>query len=584
MRKLLTMITAMITTIAAATDPVDSLKLPYGGTFNGIVGVSGGIPFRQTVSSLLDTNATMAQINTALSSAASNTVVLLTNGTFSSLGNNHLNIAKNGVTLRGATNANGTAATRLIFAATFQVQVWNNTWDYDDPAGFTSITISSGHTRGSSAVVVGSTPTGCEVGALLFITSPAISPTIEGHAGDYANWLPSTLQHPFTSIHEVTSVSGTTINFNPPLNADYISTNTCKVHYRAFSNQIKLSGIENLIITNVSGSFPDHIVKFQGSDQCWAQNCELYGVGNGGNPNAGLWSVTSFRNEYRRNKVAFAAAYSSSEYGMVTFQCANFWVEDNIFFNLPNVWPMVATSGSVFSYNYIYYEQYQTPEFLSQIVFFHGAHDHYNLSEGNWIPTHYNDDTSSGNFSHSRNNVYFRERLRGWDEYPTPGGAKTANIHGLTCNPHHDRLAVAGCVIGTTNQQTQFWGDGNIGNNAQDKGDIFNIGAVTSNTFQHVYNYNIVDNGVHSGEALGGGEALVDSYVYNSKPTWFGDRPWPWVDPANPQYSLPLTSYTNFPAGFRYLMTTNPPAGSQGGGTAGDPHRRPALRGLRVPR
>src|SRR5262249_1622682 len=42
-----------------------------------------------------------------------------------------------------------------------------------------------------------------------------------------------------------------------------------------------------------------------------------------------------------------------------------------------------------------------------------------------------------------------------------------------------------------------------------------------------------------------------------SKPSWFGDRPWPPIDPASPATAVP----TNLPAGYRYTFGVDPPTG-----------------------
>src|SRR5436853_7090534 len=47
----------------------------------------------------------------------------------------------------------------------------------------------------------------------------------------------------------------------------------------------------------------------------------------------------------------------------------------------------------------------------------------------------------------------------------------------------------------------------------------------------------------------------VNSYYLFSKPAWFGDRPWPPVDPTNPS----ALSDTNLPAGYRFIFGMAPP-------------------------
>src|SRR6185436_9525151 len=75
-------------------------------------GVPGGIPNVTTIFTTLNPGATAAQINTALTSCPSNAVVFLNAGTYN-LGGSRINIRKDGVVLRGATNGAGFPAAIL---------------------------------------------------------------------------------------------------------------------------------------------------------------------------------------------------------------------------------------------------------------------------------------------------------------------------------------------------------------------------------------------------------------------------------------------------------------------------------------
>src|SRR5262249_10218649 len=126
-----------------------------------------------------------------------------------------------------------------------------------------------------------------------------------------------------------------------------------------------------------------------------------------------------------------------------------------------------------------------------------------------------------------------RERLRGWDA----NGPKTANTVPFTCEVHHDNIVVAGCVMGENGIQTNY-------------SQIFNIDSTTASTIQRLQNYNTVNDAVPSSEALPGGSALITSYLYSTKPAWFGQLPWPWCDPTNFTQS---NNPANLPAGYRAI-------------------------------
>jgi len=247
--------------------------------------------------------------------------------------------------------------------------------------------------------------------------------------------------------------------------------------------------------------------------------------------------------------VSHTQTLGSSTYGISSVHSSGLLIVNNYFHDLPNVYPILATSGSAFVYNYFTNEPYQSATFLSQIVFFHGSHCHYNLFEGNWVATHYCDDTNQGNFSHSRNNLFVRQRMLGWD----PAGPKDANCHCITLANHHDNVTVASCVMGHPGTQSQYTQlSGSVGGTNS----IFNVDSVSNSTLVRLGNYNTVNNGIPAAEtsAMGGG-TIAASYLYLSKPAWFGNLPWPWVDPSNFAQS---DNPQSFPAGYRAINGHDP--------------------------
>lgn len=123
----------------------------------GITGVTGGsIPYRTTIASTLSSGATVAEINTAISSASttSNRVVKLNAGSYTLSGNINL---KSGVTLRGA--------------GTNTVLILDNYITMGE-AGFSrqNVDIASGFEKGSTEVVLSGAPPDLSVGSIMMIT------------------------------------------------------------------------------------------------------------------------------------------------------------------------------------------------------------------------------------------------------------------------------------------------------------------------------------------------------------------------------------------------------------------------------
>src|SRR5688572_5739283 len=224
------------------SDPVPSSRLPYAGTWQGSVGVSGGIPARSTIYVALNPGATVSQINAALANCPPDQVVFLNAGTYTLSGG--ILLGKDRVTLRGAKNAAGVPTTVLNFTsisggAAIRVEKGSGGWDVSNPGNFTTVNVSSGASRGSTTLALASTPTTLQIGQIMFISAPASS-TVTG--GGWSSWFGS---RPFTQIVKVTAKSGNSVSFTPAINADYLGTGV-QAHWREPGDTAYRSGIEDL--------------------------------------------------------------------------------------------------------------------------------------------------------------------------------------------------------------------------------------------------------------------------------------------------------------------------------------------------
>jgi hypothetical protein len=505
-----------------AADPIPADRLPASGSWQGNVGVSGGIPRRTTIFTTLSPGATAEQINSALASCPSDQVVFLNAGTYNLAAT--LLLAKNNVTLRGATDANGAPTTVLNFtsSAGIRIQAGSGGWDIANSGSFTSSNVSSGATRGSTSLNLATTPTSLQTGQILFISAPSSS-TVTG--GGWSLWFGS---RPFTQVVKVTGKSGNTVSFTPAINADYLSTGV-QAHWRSASSTIERSGIESLSLTR-GGSVSGNYIGFFGADSCWSLNVKTYNVPSS---TYHCYIYASHRVELRECNFSHMSNLTNSTYCILGVHSSGLLIENNVFHDCPNVFPMMGVSGSAFTYNYITNLPYDPGSWLSQIVFFHGSHSHYNLFEGNSVATHYLDSGAG-----SRNNLFFRQRMLGWD--PANGG-KTSNTNAFSTESHHDNLVVAGNVMGKAGYHTSY-------------NQIFNVDATSNGSLRRIGNFNTVNNSVPASEALSSSDSLVNSYLYSSKPSWFGDRPWPAFNPQNPS----AATDTALPAGYRFVNGRNP--------------------------
>lgn len=498
-----------------AADPVDQDRLPFGGLWTGLVGVSGGIPAyaTQNGSTISAYSGTAGTIETALAAAAgSNQHVLLGAGTFNI--STDIEIDEAGVELRGSVDANGVPTTIINFTqgSDYLIKVRGASWDLSTTSQWTRRNVSSGATRGSSSVVVASTPTGLSAGMLVFISATL------GESPD-SGYLYGT--DPFIHIARVTNVSGTTVTFNDPINSDYLS-GTIQIGYRTTAGvTIRKSGVRNISFTK-TGSGSGTYFDFEGCDECWALNCYTHSVGSS---EYHIRFYGCYRTEIRHCDVQHftSVPLSNSTYCIYADKSNACLIIDNYFHDAPNIMPMHGLGGSAFCYNYINDLPYSPTGQLSQIVFMHGEHNHYNLFEGNWCATSYNDPGGS-----SMNTTWFRNRMPGYDAT----GPKTSNTICFTICAGHNNFTIAGNVLGTTGIQA---------------GPVLNTFASSENCCQTEYiydintsvtglelfaNWNIVTGGIPVSEQLPGGDALVDSYLFAARPETIAHY-WPLMTDTN---------------------------------------------------
>lgn len=518
-------------------DPVTQSRLAFGGTWAGKVGVEGGIPsaaWTQAGSTIAaygssGTPGSPATINSAITAAGANEYVLLGAGTF--FLNAAIEIDESGVELRGSVDANGVPTTIIDFrGGSEKILIQGASWDLSTNGQFTRRAVTSGVTRGSTSVVLASAPTGLSAGMIMFLSGTDA-------VGDDNDFYSLYSTDPFYQIVRVTDVTASTVTFNDPINADYLTSGNCQVGYRtAAGATIRKSGVRNLSLLRGGGT-GGHYLKFAGTDECWAYNIKTYEVPSS---TYHCYLYGTYRTEIRHCDMAHMANLTNSTYCIFAQGSTGWLIEDNYFHDSPNVMPYQACGGGAFTYNYVNDLPYDPADFLSQIVFAHGGHNHYNIFEGNWLATGYHNAGGS-----AVNQTWFRNRMRGYDAT----GLKTGNTKCLTIEHGGEMtgFTYAGNVLGEDGYHTTVSStfSGTSGNFAE--GIIYMLHDDVVD-FQKFGNYNTVNDAVPAGEAVGGGDALVTSYLHVTKPSWFASLPWPWVNPSNYGQS---NNRLNLPAGYR---------------------------------
>ncbi len=499
-------------------------------------GVPGGIPNRTAIYTTLNPGASASQIQTAIDNCPNGQVVFLSAGTYTL--SSGLRIARDNMTLRGAVDAKNQPATILNF--TSSAGGWglidiSKTSYPTSPSSIRDIT--SGYSRGSTTITLSSTPTGLAVGQILAQDQIADNNWVWDHGTESGSTWGRNGNRTLTQFVRVTAISGSTVSFEPGIYSSYWNASMSPQAYwwgSGTSQTVKLSGIENLKINRTPGGGGDHNVALGPADSCWVKNvsstqCKSAHVKLG-------WTINC---EVRDSYFTIHDDVGSATYSVWVIYSSAARVENNIMYNVPCALGMMSTTGSAVAYNYGTVFPYSSSSWLPETTMTHGGHTDHNLFEGNFVPSFWAD-RIHGNGSY---NSYARNRVTGWESGKT-GSTRCVNIQ----NEHYN-LAVLGNVLGTA-------GYHNVYSSTSSDTTIFNVGTGAEATLIRKGNWNTVNNAIPAGESLGS-DTIAASYLYANKPAWFGNLPWPTVDPLNPQAAV----VANLPAGYRYLNGTMPPQG-----------------------
>lgn len=501
-----------------------------------------------TIFVVMGTGSTASQINTQIGLCPSNQVVLLTNGTFSSLGGDIV-LNKNGVVLRGMTNSSGFPITILSGGKIFVAKTGTGSISglhYPSPSEDTinSQNISSGLSAGSTSITLSSSANSdFAVGDLFCIDQNDDNSNV----WDASTGLFHRSDRSYVVVRRCTSKSGATLGFEPPLVGAYWNSGLDPEAWgwSSYLGATLLSaGVEDIKFT---GSSSENMVQAGPIYDCWIRNLWIT-VGSSIPGSARIRLAYSCQSTISKCIIPDSPAGSSSSYAMYPTVDSYIDISHNAITNYQLWLPTIALSTSFIGYNVgIGPFNGTDPNFLYEYVFPHGGHDHDNLYEGNWIGAgFYADAIFSGN---SGNSGLVRNRIRGWDS------GKTGNRVPITLESNMVNYVFLGNVLGAEEFHTSY-------------SQIYNFHATVSGTIR-TNNYNTVDNGVNSAETQAGGNSTANSYRYTSRPAMWGDTEcvWPPYGPESTQGTNTL-AYTNVPAGYRIYYGVWPDGVAGGGGEA----------------
>ena len=363
-------------------------------TWEGNAGVSGDIPARTTICSILNPsgNDDTAAIQTAINKCPAGQMIKLNAGKF--LINKPL-MMKSGITLKGA----GMGITVLRGPRRPQQAERSSTSKVQavHPRSQTRHRTTSPRVYQKDRRSLPPRPrtAGNRATSSLSTSCRILSAT--------RRWMPglqgcSYCGQPFTGdnvrvvgqLNKVTAATATTTTLETPL---YVNYQISRVPQGTkVGGIIEFAGVEDLTIDNMlSGNANDGEFAFETAANCWLLRVE--GIGSW---RSMIRIYAGYRNSIRSCKFhegipatpTDGKQYGSGRgYGIVLtpWASANL-IEDNIFYHLTvGVHMNSVASGNVIAYNYVTALYYIDNTWSRETIFSHGSYDLMNLVEGNWL-------------------------------------------------------------------------------------------------------------------------------------------------------------------------------------------------------
>lgn len=403
-----------------------------------------------------------------------------------------------------------------------------------------------------------------------------------------------------SSMHLVTGISGSTITFTPPLPINVMSYSPVLAAYTS-TPRFGL-GIEDMTIDLTYGD-AGCAVEFNSVTDSWLKNVRITGSAH----RQVFWNHCLFC-EIRHCETTGTRGGNANHEGIDFFgDCCWNLVEDNVTNN--GGFPAIILGdsaggccGNAVTFNFCKdVNSGITATMGADISGSHGCHNMFNLYEGN-VMGMFQVDGYFGGCSHST-------VARNWMH-----GKHTGITQGIKCF-HLNHFSIKFNAVGNVLGDSTWLGSGtpykdapytsnydngasngakaqmaigfpNIGNTSFDSS--YNKAATTPPTLPDYrdqpetinasfgIDFNVAatlirhgnyHHGYSSGPEWDGAIAdhvIPDSYLYASKPAWFGNFPWPPIDPANPPMTADNSTFAaTIPAGYRYVNGVDAPTTPQ---------------------
>jgi hypothetical protein len=560
-------IVSLVVFALSLTDAVAQL-IPDDRKIDWDAGIPCGIPNRNKTNIVVtsppygavgdgikdDTSALQA----AFDACASNQVVFIPQGTYRV--SRSLSITAKCITIRGA----GPGKTIIDSFCSNGVGVLSfGPPKYIHQGPFANVL--SGATKGSTTITVSSTSGNVVGGYMTF--DQTNDPTFVTNIGSEgpANWVSrENGKRAMGQIVEVTSISGNTVTFQPPLYSSYSQALAPQIC--SFSGGAKLSGIEDLTVRGNNTGSRQHF-RMEGASYCWLKNVESE-FADGDHVDI----FNSFRCEVRDSYFHDAFSHTSGLTDadlMLASKTTACLIENNVFWRLhASIMLNWGAAGNVIAYNYSAnnFDQYSSNAVMADICM-HGAHPMFNLFEGNYA-VKFSPDSIWGSSSHG---TVFRNVFTGTTTVTPPltgratlgspswwayQRARTMQIERDSCYYN-----IIGNVLGSSALTSLMYRAKYVGappsTEEYETPYVYLIGygsVGSSNVSSHTIDTTLI----HANwDCVTRSQVLLAGYPSNlpcslfrqERPSWFNDCPWPPFDSNKPDLSSP----TNLPAARRFL-------------------------------
>ena len=538
------------------------------GTFNLIPaerltawnpGIAGGVPARTTLCATVSASTygngtadARAGIQAALDACPVGQVVQLSSGDFKIGGT--IGITK-GVVLRGQ----GPTLTKLkmpVGTSATPIVVGTRWFKFTQ-----SRNLASNAVKGSQTAVLTANPglTPGEIVVVDQVTNPAITEwSTKSPPGDVSRTWFTRPDRPVGQVMEVQSVSGTTVTFTTPFHIDFQTAYTAQLS--RFSNvdngpvipSVKFAGVEDLYV--YGGSNGQGNIQLENAAYSWIKNVESdFQDGESVGINASFRCIV--RDSYIHSTQTPSPGGGGYGFSFSWYSADNL-LENNISWNMNKVMVMRASGGgNVIGYNYMEdgWINSSTGWVETGINASHMTCPHYELFEGNQS-FNFDGDNTWGNAVYI---TAFRNHLTGKRRSTAPlAFTDTGNRRAIGLMEGHKWYSFVGNVLGTANQPlTGYvldalfpWGDNPVG--------MWRLGYNPENwgappdpnvtgTVIREGNFDYATKQVHW---VVGPQTLPASLYLTSKPAFFGNNPWPWVDPTGTVKVATLPARARFDA------------------------------------